>query len=161
MKLALALGALALAAAGGVAYVRLAPSDAARWHVDPLTAVKPSSPNAWLLRPQGGDAQAPVYKVSAADLAADFDRFVLARPRVTRLAGSVQELWITYVVRSRLIGFPDYVSVRFIPLSPDQATLAIFSRARFGYGDGGVNRQRVESWLKRFQPSSSAGGNKG
>ncbi len=161
MKLALALGALALATAGGVAYVRLAPSDAARWHVDPLTAVKPPSPNSWLLRPQGGDGQAPVYDVSATDLAADFDHFVKGRPRVTRLAGSVQDLWVTYVARSRLIGFPDYVSVRFIPLSPDQSTLAIFSRSRFGYGDGGVNRKRVESWLKRFQPSPSAGGSKG
>jgi len=160
MKLVLALGAVAAAVVAGVAYVRLAPSDAARWHVDPLTAEKPSSPNSWLLRPQAGDGQAPVYKVSAADLAADFDRFVLGRPRVVRLAGSVQDLWITYVARTRLIGFPDYVSVRFIPLSPDQSTLAIFSRSRFGYGDGGVNRQRVESWLKRFQPFS-AGGSKG
>ena len=161
MKLVIALGAVAAVAVAGVAYVRLAPSEAARWHVDPLTAVKPSSPNSWLLRPQGGDGQAPVYDVSAADLAADFDRFVRGRPRVTPLAGSVQDLWITYVARTRLIGFPDYVSVRFIPLLPDQSTLAIFSRSRFGYGDGGVNRKRVESWLKRFQPSSSVGGSKG
>ncbi len=151
MRVTLVIGALALGIAGMVAYVRMAPSDPARWHVDPTLARKPTTPNSWLLRPEGGDGQAPVYDMSAQRLARLFDSFVTGQPRIRRLAGSAQEGMITYVARSRIIGYPDYVTVRILARKDGRAGLAIWSRARFGYGDGGVNRRRVEGWLKRFQ----------
>ncbi len=162
MRVTLVIGALALGIAGMVAYVRMAPSDPARWHLDPTLARKPTSPNSWLLRAEGGDGQAPVYDMSTQRLARLFDSFVTGQPRIRRLAGSAEEGMITYVARSRIIGYPDYITVRVISLGDGRSTMAIWSRARFGYGDGGVNRRRVENWLRRFQlfldggaPSSS------
>ncbi len=146
LKLALLL--LVLLALAVVLYIRFAPSDPQVWHVDPLTAEKPATPNAFLLRPGTGKYPAPEFAVSATALAAAFDDLVLRERHVTRLAGAPDGLWATYVARTPVMGYPDYVSVKFIPLASDRATVAIFSRARFGYGDRGVNRRRVLGWIK-------------
>lgn len=148
MRLALWLVAgLVLAAAAAAAWVRLAPEDPALWHVDPLTAPDTGRPNAWRVLPEGGDAVAPVFDLPPVALAARLDAIALAEPRTRRLAGSPEALHATYVQRSRLWGFPDYVSVRVLDAGEGRSTLAIFSRARFGQSDLGVNRARVEKWL--------------
>lgn len=148
-------GAAALLAFG--AWVRLAPSDPAVWHVDPLSEPGTGKPNAYRVLPEGmgpvhADAASPVYPVDAATLAAEFDQYALSKPRTSRLAGQPDALWVTYVQRSRAFGFPDYVSVRFFDLPGGGATLAIYSRARFGTSDLGVNRERVEGWVDGLKP---------
>ena len=137
---------VAVAAIGLFGWIRLAPSDPARWHVDPLAVVTPVAEGHALLRPEGGDAAAPVYALPPGDLLAAFDRVAKAQPRVEVLAGSVASGMITYVARSRLMGFPDYLTVRALP-AEGGSTLAIFSRQRFGLKDMGVNQARVAAWL--------------
>jgi hypothetical protein len=134
--------------AGFLIWVRLAPSNPDLWHVDPLVASKPKTPNAFLLTPDSPRRPAPEFEMSAAALAAAFDQRALSDDRVTRLAGGPEDLFVTYIARSKLLRYPDYVSVRFIPLGENRATLAVFSRARFGYGDRGVNKARILRWLK-------------
>jgi uncharacterized protein (DUF1499 family) len=138
-------------------WVRLAPSDPTVWHVDPLSEPGTGKPNAYRVLPEGmgtrpADAAAPVYPVEAAVLAAAFDAHVIAQPRTTLLAGGPDALWATYVQRSRVFGFPDYVSVRFLDLPEGGSTLAIYSRARFGTSDLGVNFARVQDWVGGLQP---------
>lgn len=124
-------------------------------HVDPLTAPATRRPNAWRVGPEAMgaafDAVAPVYALDAAALADAFDAMAVAQPRVARVAGASQTLWITYAARSRM-GFVDHVSVRFLDLGPGTATLAILSRASAGLWDFGVNRRRVEKWLAALEP---------
>ena len=131
-----------------LAYVRLAGHDPKRWHVDPLTAQKPRKPNSFFLR-ENAKAQSKTYAVSAAELAAAFERIALAAPRTEKLAGSVDEGWVTYVSRTNLLRYPDYISVRFLDVEGG-SQLAIFSRSRYGYSDRGVNKARVQGWLKRL-----------
>lgn len=147
------LAVVAVGAVGaGLAWIRLAPSDPTRWHVDPLAAPPPGAGGV-VLRPGSPDGAAPVWPVPATELLAAFDRHVRAvTPRLRVLAGSVREGRITYVVRSRLFGFPDYVTVAALPLGPGESTLAILSRLRFGRSDLGVNRARVQGWLRGFRP---------
>jgi len=135
---------------GVSAYIRLAPSRPDVWHVDPLTAKMPKTPNAFILRKGFRDKPVPEFAISADALAQRFDALVMSAPRVSRLAGSVSGLWITYLVRTKWMGYPDYVSVKFIAISKNRSTLAIFSRARFGRSDLGVNRARVRGWLARL-----------
>ncbi len=141
--------AVALAA---MAYVRLAPSPPERWHLDPLTAPATGRPNSWRIVPQGvdgarADAQGPEFAVLAERLAQALDAVALGEPRTRRLAGRPEDLWTSYVQRSRVMGFPDYISVRALDLGDGRAGLAIYARARFGQSDLGVNRARVERWL--------------
>jgi len=130
------------AIAAFAAYVRLAPSDPARWHVAPVAEGPAGSVlagNGWaslLLAPDSG---------TPADLLARLDAVVLASPRSTRLAGSVEEGRITWVTRSKLWGFPDYTTAE---ARPDG--LHIHARIRFGGGDLGVNAARLRAWLLRF-----------
>jgi uncharacterized protein (DUF1499 family) len=125
--------AIVLGAAGIVAWVRLAPVDVARWHVDPVTAPDPATPNFARLAPG---------VVTGADLMAKADAIMLAMPRTRRIAGSVAEGWATYETRSRLMGYPDYTSIRVIPAEGGE-TLVAFARSRFGYSDLGVNAARL------------------
>lgn len=138
-----------------VGYVRVAPSDPAQWHVDPQLAPDEAQPNAWRVGPTadaGVDAVSPVYAVPAGELARALDEVALSEPRTERLAGRPEDLWTTYVQRSEWMRFPDYISVRALDLEGDRSTLSIFSRARFGREDMGVNRARVERWLDALEP---------
>ena len=116
------------------AFVRMAPSDPDRWHVDPIAAAEKMR--------TGILVQMPV------DLA-DLDAVVLSSPRVRVLAGSVQGGHITYVARSKLWGFPDYISAKQVG-----SNLAVYSRQRFGSSDHGVNAARLLRWAEAIGLSS-------
>lgn len=135
-----------LAVAGFMLYVRFTPSDPALWHADPRAVSKPDTPNHWLIRPVGGDARPPNYRLEAPELAALVDAVVLAQPRTQRVAGSVESGHMTYLTRTPLMGYPDYVSIR-VYATEMGSSFAAFSRSRFGQSDLGANRKRMEAWL--------------
>ncbi|SER48627.1 Protein of unknown function [Tranquillimonas rosea] len=143
------LALLVVVIAAAMAYVRLAPTDAAAWHVDPME-VDPPKEGGWLVRPARGNAAAPVFPVSTAGLLEAIDSIARETPRTERLAGSVQEGRITYVTRSQLWGFPDYITVAAIPTEGGAAPV-IYSRLRFGKSDMGVNRKRAEDWVAQLR----------
>jgi uncharacterized protein (DUF1499 family) len=152
----LGLAALAVVlAVASVGWVRLAPDQPQQWHIDPTMAPDEAQPNAWRVAPAGVagvDAVAPVFAVPAERLALALDEAALAEPGTERLAGRPEDLWTTYVQRSPWVGFPDYVSVRAVARDDGTSSLAIFSRSRYGRGDMGVNRARVERWLAALAP---------
>ena len=123
--------ALLLLVMGGLAYIRLAPHDLARWH-QPLSFGGDRDFAAGVRRVIPGDA----------DRLARLDAIIRATPRTRAIAGSVETGLVTYVTRSRVFGFPDYTTVAL-----DEGELRILARLRFGAGDSGVNRARVEAWL--------------
>lgn len=145
MKIALVL--LVAVGAALAAWVRLAPTDPARWHIDPLTAAAPGE-NGWLVRDDAG-AASPRFDGSPEDVLARLDAIAMADPRTRRIAGSVGEGRVTYESRSRLWGFPDYTTVTVVE-SGGQAVPVLLARARFGRGDLGVNRARIERWLGKL-----------
>jgi len=65
-------------------------------------------------------------------------------PRTARLAGSVDEGHVSYVTRSRVMGFPDVTN-----LWREGDVVAIRGHLIFGKGDMGVNKRRIEGWLTR------------
>ncbi|MCU4655150.1 DUF1499 domain-containing protein [Roseibacterium sp. SDUM158016] len=132
---------VAMAGLGAAVFFRLAPMPAEVWHVDPATAQPPESPN-YELR-QG--AEAPVLEGDPASVATALDaaaRAEGARP----IAGDLADGFATYVVRTRIMGFPDAVSIRLSP-EGEGTRVEIFSRSRFGYSDMGVNAARVARWI--------------
>jgi uncharacterized protein (DUF1499 family) len=131
-----------LAVAG---YIRLAPSDPARWHEDPRLVTRPTTPNFHLIRMVGGDAMPQVFQVDPDTLAAKLDEVARA-DGATLLAGSVRARHMTYVTRTPLMGYPDYTSVLIEPAG-EGAMLLAFARARFGHSDLGNNRARLERWI--------------
>ncbi|MDF0600893.1 DUF1499 domain-containing protein [Psychromarinibacter sp. C21-152] len=144
MKLLLLL--LALAALMLLAWVRLAPSDPDDWHVDPLKAGDPGRGGVLLLPGE----EARTYKATPKSLLSAFDRVAMEAPRVEQLAGSVGSGRITYIARTKWLGFPDYITVTAVP-AEGGAQLAVYSRLRYGRGDMGVNRKRLDRWLEELQ----------
>lgn len=129
VSIAILLGLMGLLALMG--YVRLAPSDPARWHVLPKGVEEGTGAGYALRRIAGGP-----------DTLSALDEIARNTPRTRRLAGSVEEGMITYVTRSALMGFPDYTT-----LALDGEDIVIYARLRFGQSDLGVNAARLEAWL--------------
>lgn len=145
--------ALVVVALIAAVLIRVTGHDADRWHVDPLTA-SAGADNSYRLAPPGSDVAAdgesPVFDRPAAQLAADFDRVALGADRVEVVAGSAAEGFVTYVQRSFLFAFPDYITVRFLEVDDQRSTIALLSRARYGKSDLGVNEKRITNWLAQL-----------
>lgn len=130
MRLASGLAtAVILTVAGLMAYVRLAPDEVARWHVAVPAEVD-------------GGALVEVSSLQPTAALARLAAVATAQPRSRLLAGSVAEGRITWVVRSLIWGFPDYVTAEVTAEG-----LRIWSRQRYGRGDYGVNAARLRRWL--------------
>ena len=142
MRIALILLAVIVAALVGAAlYFRTVAMPTEVWHVDPATVTPPESPNFELLT----GARAPVFDTSAAALAARIDAIATAEG-ATLIGGSLADGQMTYVARSRIMGFPDAVSIRLVPVETG-TRMEVFSRARFVHSDMGVNAARVARWV--------------
>jgi len=118
-----------------LAYVRLAPTDVARWH-QPVAA------------DSSADLTGGAIRVTQTDPAAleRVDAAARALPRTRVLAGSVEGGRITYVTRSAAFGFPDYTTIEY-----SDGVLKMYARLRFGGSDLGVNRERLERLLRAVE----------
>ena len=150
---------IVLAAAYGA--INLSGHDPDRWHVDPAAIELRGTPNEFLAAPEGTtqavpDMETPIYPDRPEALLARFDDVARAQPDTQRVAGDVDSGMITYVQRTPVIGFPDYVTVKVVPVE-NGAGLIVYSRSRFGEDDWGVNRQRVRTWLGELGPPEDAG----
>ncbi len=152
--LLIAVGVLVALVVVSAVVIRRLDHDAGVWHVDPLTAPTPSTPNSYRVAPAGAttdaDAVSPTFPMPVAALATAFDRVARASGNVDVVGGSPEGGFVTYVQSSKLFGFPDYISVRFIEIDAATSTLAVFSRSRLGQSDLGVNKKRVTSWLSQL-----------
>lgn len=146
--------AVLVAFVAAAVWFRVVDSDPAVWHVDPAVTERTGRDNDVLVAPAGG-AAAPVdiiteaRPVPATDLLFQFNAIAGNADRTEVVAGSVEEGMITYVQRSAVFGFPDYVTVKAVE-TEGGAALIIWSRSRYGYSDMGVNRKRVEGWLAQI-----------
>ena len=117
-----------LALAGLLLWIRFAPDDVARWHAVPTVA-------------EDRDFEGGVMRSVPGALAA-LDPIIRSEPRTRVLAGSVASGIVTYITRSKVMGFPDYTTVQ-----QRGDTIFLYARLRYGKSDMGVNKARVERWL--------------
>lgn len=125
---------LLLMCLAGLGWIRFAPSDPTYWHVDPQVTADQDLASGVRRRVPGGQGSLKALH-----------QIILETPRTEVLAGSVDDGHITYITRSRIMGFPDYTTLL---LNGDQVEL--WGRLRFGTADTGVNKRRVEGWLARL-----------
>lgn len=126
-------------------WVRVAPTDANFWHKTDLPVGKAGEFTA-----AGSHTVLRDVADGAAALAA-LDGIITATPRTKRLRGSVDDGRITYVTRSVIWGFPDYTTAA---VGPNNASLVIYGRLRFGKADLGVNRARITGWLAQLDEAT-------
>lgn len=130
--------AILLLVLGLALWIRLAPIDPARWHVDIAGEDYEPPPRAAAFC-QPADAR---VSFAAGDLAA-LDAIAMAWPRTRRLAGSVADGHVTWVTRTRLMAYPDFTTAQ---VRGDR--LCVIARQGIGQEDWGVNTRRLEAWLQ-------------
>ncbi len=112
---------------------------------------RPATPNTALAAPAGfvpaPDVATPVFHVPAARLYAAILAVADAQPRTYQAAAYPGLFQADWVVRSAVWNFPDKVTAQASPAGADAATLVLYSRSVYGYGDLGTNRKRVDAWL--------------
>ena len=150
-NMSLTLAFAIIAALGLLAYIRLAPSDPAVWHISPVTAAQVGQGTclASIITQMNG-ARVTCQSTDAPEiLLSRLDQIAIATPRTTRLAGTPQSGRITWITRTAMMGYPDYTTAEATQ-TPTGSRLDIYARQRFGASDFGVNAARLRAWLKTF-----------
>ena len=120
--------------------------------IDFSTLRRSHSPNDYLMSPIDlvptiPDEASPVFPVPLSQLKAAWFSVIEEMPR-TKLVSRNSSDQFQFEQRSRLFNLPDLVTVRFMALPTGHSTLAVYSRSVYGYSDLGVNRKRVQTWVK-------------
>jgi len=102
------------------------------------------------------DDTAPIFEVPAAELRRKVGLVAEAAPNTIELpcpadCGHAAR----YVQFSAVFRFPDVIDVRVMEAGAKGSTLAIYSRSVVGYGDWGVNKARIESWIEALKRITS------
>lgn len=119
-----------------LAFIRLAPSDPAKWNIalNPRPAILAApSPDAVVTLKGGAYMDLPASSFAA------LKSIATTTPRTQILSQTPDR--ITWITRSKLIGFPDYTTAQITP-----AGVTVYARLRFGGEDMGVNAARLTAW---------------
>ena len=156
----LAAGGIVLIAAFAAAFLILGPErlwaqfgPADLGEVDFATLERRASPNdALACLPEfckaEADIQAPVIARPSGDVFRAVQDAVMQEPRLAQVGADTASGTLRFVQRSPLMGFPDTVNVKVVPMADGGSAVLIYSRSQIGKGDMGVNLARVKRWAE-------------
>jgi uncharacterized protein (DUF1499 family) len=138
--------------AGAIATVRVLVRPATTDFIDFAEVKRSATGNDALACPPGlclarVDLTIAPVAMSAAELAAKVKALPALEPRTVLVGENDAAFRYVLVQRSALFNFPDTINIAIQPLDASHAAIAIYSRARYGKGDLGVNMKRVQRWL--------------
>ncbi len=138
--------ALVFAAVIWIIWNRISGDDADLWHLDPAEADDPGR-TGWRMIGR----EAPRFPSDPSSVLNTFSEIALSDPLTRLLDGDNSEGMITFVVRSKVLGLKDYVTVKAVAEGP-QTKLGVISRAGRSAGtDMGRNRERLDRWLAELE----------
>ncbi len=122
--------------------------------VDFATLVLPPSPNTCLLTPATapgmGHLRRDPFPATADAVLAAIRATAAAEPRTWPLAEFAARRQAQWVVRSRIMNYPDIIVAEAAPAGAGTG-LWLYSRSLIGWSDFGVNRARVLAWLAEIE----------
>ena len=124
--------------------------------VDFATLRLTKKPNQYLVCPKdicsaSAHRESPVFDFDVDELIRKWDAMIARQKRVEVVSQQSAPRQRDYVQRSFLFRFPDIITVRFLPLTEERSTLAIYSRSVYGHSDLGVNKKRIDAWLAELE----------
>jgi uncharacterized protein (DUF1499 family) len=93
------------------------------------------------------DLQSPVFQTTVEQLRDAVVSIAAHEPRTHLLHLDREAMQAEFEQSSRIFRFPDTITVAFEAVDASHASVSIYSRAKLGYYDFGVNRKRVRRWL--------------
>jgi uncharacterized protein (DUF1499 family) len=130
------------------AYIRFSKVDKNIWHLDPDIITLKNESNSFLL--QSDIREAETFNIDVNFLFNTLNNIII-NDNCEKIFGNINQGLVTYVCRSKVFGFPDYVSISFKTVDVKRSSISIFSRSRFGRYDFGKNKQRVQKWLTELK----------
>ncbi len=131
-------------AALAIVFARFIPVDTEPFHEDPAEPKKKRSEVRLIGR------EAPRFPANADTVLLELTRIATSDWSVGIVEGGVEEGMITFVARSRVFGFRDFITVKAVD-EPGGAKLSVFARPRFDVYDWGVNAKRLDRWLSELE----------
>lgn len=95
----------------------------------------------------GGFVAVRPFDGVAEGLIEQLTQIALATPRTVKTG----EAPLTFVTRSKVMGFPDVTQIWF-----NDGMMTVHAHLSYGKSDFGVNRARVECWLEQLGPLTKA-----
>ena len=92
--------------------------------------------------------ESPTYNLSVEELRERWMTMIASQPRIETRKADEEAMQYEFTQHTKIMRFPDIITVRFIPLEQRRSTLAVYSRSRYGRRDFGVNKDRVRAWLE-------------
>ena len=106
-----------------------------------------TKPNYYLVCPKNichiDTNPSPIYKTTADNLYHTTISIIHKIERTKIIHQDNKNYKLLFVQKTRLFKFPDYIDIQIFPTEGNKSTIAIFSRAEYGYYDFGVNKRRV------------------
>ena len=131
--------------AAAVLVARAIPVDTEPFHEDP------AEPDARRSEVRLIGRDAPRFPGEADTVLEAFSDIALGNRGVRIVEGSVDEGMITFVARSRVFGFRDFITVKAVDEAGGVTKLSVFARPRFNVYDWGVNAKRLDRWLGELE----------
>lgn len=129
-------------------YIRFSKVDQSIWHLDPDSITYINANNSFLLNHKNKGAE--TFNIGIKALFNNLNDIVL-NDNCEKVFGDINLGLITYVCRSKVFGFPDYISISVKKLDVNKSSMSVFSRSRFGRYDFGKNKQRIQNWLTELK----------
>ncbi|MFT6557134.1 DUF1499 domain-containing protein [Sneathiella sp.] len=114
------------------------------------------NPNQFLICPPSAciaqeQQTSPVFDVPLEELKRNWVAMLKEQKRIEKLTKLGTNNQQDLVQRTRLVRYPDIVSVKFYALGDGKSSLAIYSRSVYGRSDFDANKIRIETWIKRLK----------
>lgn len=103
------------------------------------------------------DVSAPVIGRPVAEVFQAVQAALRREPRVQQVAEDPAQGTLRFVARSRIMGFPDTINVKVVPVADGRSAVLIYSRSLLGKSDMGVNLARVKLWAELIATQAQKG----
>ncbi len=118
------------------------------------------NPNQHLICPESlcieeKQTESPAFDIPVDRLKSIWASMLAEQPNIEILRTSADGNSQDLVQRTRLVRYPDIVSVEFFKTGETQSTLAIYSRSIYGRSDFGANKTRIDAWIARLKVLAS------
>jgi hypothetical protein len=133
---------------------RFGPADLG--DVDFATLQRRETPNdALACRPEfcaaNSDLEAPLFARPVPEMFSVVEAAVAGEHDLQKTAQDESQGTLRYVQRSRLMRYPDTINVKVAATPDGGSAVLIYSRSQIGRSDLGVNRARIERWIKLIE----------
>lgn len=115
---------------------------------------RPDRPNNYLVCMAGQceryDMLSKTYSIPATTLEQHWLDIIKNTPRVNQFHHEPKIMQYHFVQRTKWLRFPDDIYLQIHKVSDNESSYSVYSKARYGYYDFEVNKNRITEWIEQL-----------